>query len=60
MGGKMMEKVIVDVRVYANYVIERLNQLKESNRDKLTRNEIDVLNDAANLIQHNLEVLKEV
>ena len=50
-----MDKVIHDVRAYANGVVERLISLKDKNRDKLTRGEIDALNDAANLIYHNIK-----
>lgn len=55
-----MDKVIYDVRAYANGVVERLIALKDMNRDKLTRGEIDTLNDAANLIYHNIkEIVRE-
>lgn len=55
-----MDKVICDVRVYANDVVDRLNALKDKNRDKLCRTEIETLNDAANLILHNIkEIVRE-
>lgn len=55
-----MDRVIYDVRVYANDVVERLIALKDMNRDKLSRSEIDTLNDAANLISHNIkEIVRE-
>ena len=55
-----MDRVINDVRVYANDVVERLIALKDTNRDKLSRSEIDTLNDAANLIYHNIkEIVRE-
>lgn len=55
-----MDKVIYDVRVYANDVVERLIALKDMNRDKLSRSEIETLNDAANLILHNMkEIVRE-
>ena len=55
-----MDKVLYDVRIYANDVVERLIALKDSNRDKLTRSEIDMLNDAANLIYNNIkEIVRE-
>lgn len=55
-----MDKVIYDVRVYANDVVERLIALKDMNRDKLSRSDIDTLNDAANLISHNIkEIVRE-
>lgn len=50
-----MDKVIYDVRVYANDVVDRLNALKDKNRDKLSTTEIETLNDAANLILHNIK-----
>lgn len=55
-----MDKVIYDVRVYANDVADRLNALKDKNRDKLSTTEIETLNDAANLIYHNIkEIVRE-
>lgn len=55
-----MDKVMYDVRVYANDVVERLISLKDRNRDKLSRSEIDTLNDAANLIYNNIkEIVRE-
>ena len=49
-----------NVRVYANYVVERLISLKDRNRDKLSRSDIDTINDAANLIYHNIkEIVRE-
>ena len=55
-----MDKVIYDVRVYANDVVERLIAIKDMNRDKLSRSDIDTLNDAANLISHNIkEIVRE-
>ena len=55
-----MDKVLYDVRVYANDVVDRLNALKDDNRDKLSRSEIDTLNDGINLILHNIkEIVRE-
>ena len=55
-----MDKVLYDVRVYANDVVERLIALKDMNRDKLSMSEIDTINDAANLIYHNIkEIVRE-
>jgi hypothetical protein len=55
-----MDKVIYDVRAYANGVVERLIAIKDRNRDKLTRGEIDTLNDACNIIEHNIkEIVRE-
>lgn len=48
------------VRAYANDVVERLIALKDMNRNKLSRSEIETLNDAANLIYHNIkEIVRE-
>ena len=55
-----MERIICDVEVYAKELVERLIRLKDSNKSNLTRNEIDTINDACNLIYHNREVLKEI
>ena len=53
-----MDKEVV--RAYANDVVERLIALKDMNRDKLSRSEIETLNDAANLIYHNIkEIVRE-
>lgn len=54
-----MDKVICNVRMYANDVVERLISLKDRNRDKLSARDIDTLNDAANLIYKNIEKLNE-
>jgi hypothetical protein len=54
-----MVKVICNVRIYANDVVERLISLKDRNRDKLSARDIDTLNDAANLIYKNIGKLTE-
>ena len=55
-----MDRVLYDVRVYANDVVDRLNVLKDKNRDKLSTTEIEALNDAINLILHNMkEIVRE-
>lgn len=55
-----MDRIICNVRVYANDVVDRLIALKDMNRDKLSKSEIDTLNDAANLIYHNIkEIVRE-
>ena len=57
---KGMDKVLYDVRVYANDVVDRLNGIKDRNLDKLSRNEIETLNDGINLIMHNIkEIVRE-
>lgn len=47
------------VTAYANDVVERLIALKDMNRDKLSRSEIETLNDAANIIYKNIGKLTE-
>lgn len=55
-----MDRIMHDVRVYANDVVDRLNALKYKNRDKLCPTEIETLNDAVNLILHNIkEIVRE-
>lgn len=55
-----MDRVLYDVRVYANDVVDRLNALKDNNKDKLTISDIETLNDAMNLIEHNIkEIVRE-
>lgn len=50
----------IDIEVYANELVERLIRLKDSNKQTLTRNEIDTINDACNLIDHNRKELKQL
>lgn len=50
----------MQVIAYANNLIEKLIALKDSNKGTLTRNEIDTINDACNLIDHNIKLLEEV
>jgi hypothetical protein len=54
-----MDKVICNVRMYANDVAERLISLRDRNRDNLSARDIDTLNDAANLIYKNIGKLTE-
>lgn len=55
-----MDRIIYNVRVYANDVVDRLNLIKDRNRDKLSPSEIETLNEAANLILHNIkEIVRE-
>lgn len=51
--------ITVDMKVYANGLIDKLVALKDSNRKVLTKNEIDTINATCNLIEHNIEELKE-
>jgi len=55
-----MERIVIDVKAYANELVERLIRLKDSNKSTLTRNEIDTINDACNLIDHNIKELKQI
>ena len=48
----------MDIIAYANTIVEKLINIKDSNKGTLTRNEIDTLNAACNLIDHNKEDLK--
>lgn len=48
----------MDIIAYANTIVEKLISLKDSNKGTLTRNEIDTLNAACNLIDHNKKDLK--
>ena len=50
----------MDVKVYAQMLIDKLTSLKDSNRNALTKNEIDTINSACNLIDHNREELKRI
>lgn len=47
-----------DIAVYANTIIDGLIAIKDLHRDVLTRPEVDTLNDAANIISHNIKELK--
>lgn len=55
-----MDSSVFDIRVYANSIIDALILIKDSNRDKLSVTEIDALNDACNLISHNIDRLEKV
>lgn len=57
--GNNMENVVVNMRVYVNTLIDKLIAIKDSNRNTLTRNEIDTINAACNLLEHNLDNIKE-
>lgn len=48
------------VEVYANELVERLIRLKDANRSTLTRNEVDTINDACNIIDHNKRLLEQI
>ncbi len=54
-----MENVVVNMRVYVNTLIDKLIAIKDSNRGTLTRNEVDTINTVCNLLEHNLDNIKE-
>ena len=47
-----------DIKVYANTLIDLLIRIKDIHRYELTRREIDQINDACNLISHNIDKLE--
>ena len=53
-----MERIIKDVHVYANVLIDELIAIKDMHRDVLTRTEVESINDACNLISHNIKEIK--
>ena len=55
-----MENIVVNTKVYVNTLIDKLIAIKDSNRNTLTRNEIDTLNSVANLLEHNIERIEKV
>jgi len=56
----MKVTMITDVGVIANVIIDELIAIKDSHRDVLTRSEGETLNDAANIISHNIKELKTI
>lgn len=54
-----MENVVVNMKVYVNTMIDKLIAIKDSNKQNLTRNEIDTLNSVCNLLEHNIERIEE-
>ena len=50
--------ITINMQAYADGIIDKLIAIKDSNKDNLTRNEIDTINNACNLIEHNREDLK--
>lgn len=48
-----------DIRIYANTLIDSLIRIKDIHRYELTRREIDQINDACNLISHNIDKLEK-
>lgn len=53
------EKMRREIERYADELVERLICLKDLNRKTLTSGEIDTINEACNLIDHNKEYLQE-
>lgn len=54
----MMGNEKTDVKSYANKLIDMLNGIKDRHRNELEWWEIAVINDACNLIDHNLEAIR--
>lgn len=55
-----MENIVVNTKVYVNTLIDKLIAIKDSNRGTLTSNEVDTINAACNLLEHNIERITEV
>ena len=55
-----MERAVIDVTVYTNTLIDQLIRIKDNHRDILTRTEVDALNAACNIIEHNIKELRNV
>ncbi len=55
-----MENIVVNTKVYVNTLIDKLIAIKDSNRGTLTRNEVDTINAACNLLEHNIERIEKV
>lgn len=51
-------EIYENISVYANTIIDGLIAIKDLHRDVLTHSEVDCLNDACNLISHNIKELK--
>ena len=54
-----MQRVISDIGVYANCLIDELIGIKDRHRDILSGTEIDSINDICNLVSHNIGELKK-
>jgi hypothetical protein len=48
-----------NLKTYANTLIDELCLLKDKHKHELTRSEVETINNAANLIEHNIENLTE-
>lgn len=55
-----MERAVIDVAVYAHMVVDQLIRIKDNHRDILNNTEVDTLNDACNIIEHNIRELKRI
>lgn len=55
-----MENIVVNKKVYINTLIDKLIAIKDHNRDTLTRNEVDTINSACNILSHNIERIEEI
>ena len=55
-----MDNIVVNKKVYINTLIDKLIAIKDSNRNTLTRNELDTLNSVCNLLEHNIERIEKV
>ena len=53
-----MERVIHDVHVYANVLVDELIAIKDRHRDVLNRTEVESINDICNLVTHNIKEIK--
>ena len=50
---------MTDLELYAGRIVEQLIRIKDMHRDVLYADEINTLNNAANLIYHNRKVLEQ-
>lgn len=55
-----MDNIVVNKKVYINTLIDKLIAIKDSNRNTLTRNEVDTINSVCNLLEHNIERIEEI
>ena len=55
----MLDNNLFDIKVYADYISDELAKLRDRNTDKFTSTDSQIINDAINLIRHNINELKE-
>lgn len=48
-----------EMMLYANTIVDQLIRIKDMHRYELSRKEIDSINDACNLISHNISRLED-